>query len=241
MASNNIAKKTKFILIGLISLAIFSTFHRMSWLLTGIVLAIYLIRIEKVQFHYLLLTGMIGLILLLAIFFLKSENIRKSDMVSERISDVPSARLGYYQMVLETIGDQPFFGYGDKNNEAYYQGMYKVTGSTLRATGTEGGIHSGYFSTMFYYGIPCFIFFSLFIITTILYFANLSRFHIFFAIPFLVAVLYAIGNLTNTVLFKTGGTLFMIHIGLGLGALRIRELFVPEGDMEMPNKKGKLF
>ncbi len=216
-------KSTKLLLIGLISAAIFTTFHRMSWLMTCIILFIYFVKVEKVKFELLVLSGLLALLVIVGVVTFGMEGIQKSTMVSERISDVPYARLGYYKMVLESIGDQPFFGYGDKNNDAYYQGMLEVTGSMIRATGEQGGIHSGYFSTMFYYGIPCFLFFTAFILTSIFYFWNLSQYHIFFVIPFVLAVLYALGNLTNTVLFKTGGTLYMMHIGMALGALKIRE------------------
>ncbi len=241
MASFKISYTVKYLLIGLLTAAIFTTFHRMTWLLTCIAMVIYFVKIEQVKAPYIVVTGLGGIALVLAVMIWGSEKIQESDMVAERISGVPMARLGYYNMVLESIGDQPFFGYGDKKNDAYYQGMMKVTGKTVRATGADGGIHSGYFSTMFYYGIPCFLFFTFFVLLTVFYFANLSRYHIFFTIPLMVAVLYLIGNLTNTVLFKTGGTMLMIHIGLGLGALRIKEFFTAPSELKLVSRHNSLF
>ncbi len=218
-------KLVKNILICLFIAAIATTFHRMSWIMAFLVLVAYLIKVEKIGFDRLTLGALASLILIVAVSIFSLEDIKKSAVVSERLSEVPTQRKGYYTMVIRTIGDKPIFGYGGKNNETYYTWMLKITGRLQRATGEEGGIHSGYFSTMFYYGIPSFIFFTGFIVLSISYFRSASRYHVFFLIPLLVATLYAIGNLTNTVLFKTGGILFMIHIGLGLTAIKMKEFY----------------
>lgn len=71
---------------------------------------------------------------------------------------------------------------------------------------------------MFYYGVPAFIFFTAFVLMALLYFGQLYRYHPFFAVPFLLGLLYVIGNLTNTLLFQQYmSIIYAIHLGLGLG------------------------
>jgi hypothetical protein len=133
-------------------------------------------------------------------------------------------RKGYYTMVFENIADKPIFGFGGKNNDVYYQAMIRITGELNRATGTTGGIHSGYFSTLFYFGIPACFFFSTFILLSIFYFGYLTRYHLFFAIPFVMAIIYCVGSFTNTFLFdRFLAILFAIHIGIGMGARHMKE------------------
>ncbi|MCB0599345.1 MAG: hypothetical protein KDD28_35065, partial [Phaeodactylibacter sp.] len=102
--------------------------------------------------------------------------------------------------------------------EVYYQSMLQITGQYNRASGQDGGIHSGYFSTLFYYGVPAFVFYVLFVTLAIFYFYRLTQYNIFFAIPFLIAVIYALGNLTNTLMYSGIGVFYAIHLGMGLGA-----------------------
>ncbi|MEM6966788.1 MAG: hypothetical protein AAF573_18635, partial [Bacteroidota bacterium] len=108
----------------------------------------------------------------------------------------------------------------------YYYSMLRITLNRKRATGEEGDIHSGYYSTLFFYGLPGFVLFVTFVLLTLAYFARLTTHHLFFVIPFIIALLYTVGNLTNTLLFpKYLSVLFAIHIGIGMAARHMEEFF----------------
>lgn len=210
--------RLKYMLTALMVAAVICTFHRMSWLVMSMVMFIYFVKIQRVGADRLVFAGLIGLTLILSVYTFYFQDIMQSSLVQERLTDTVDGRKGYYDMVIGHIGNQPFFGYGGKNNEVYYQSMLQITGQFNRASGQDGGIHSGYFSTLFYYGVPALLFYLLFVILSILYFYRLTRYNIFFAIPFLVAVVYALGNLTNTLLYSDIGILYAMHMGMGIGA-----------------------
>jgi hypothetical protein len=216
----------KYALIALYLVGILCTFHRMTWLITGILLFAYFIFVEKLAYEKMILVGLIGITMIVSVAMIYMEDIKESTVVQERLLDSVDGRKGYYAFALESVKDKPFLGYGSKQNEAYYTGMMLVTGNKERATGAEGGLHSGYISMMFYYGIPSAIFFTAFVILVIFYFGRLSMFNPFFLIPTFMSIFYAIGNITNTNLFSYAAIIYMMHIGLGLGARKQKSFFL---------------
>ncbi|MEO1515638.1 MAG: O-antigen ligase family protein [Bacteroidota bacterium] len=208
----------RLLLIACFTLGVLSSFQRMSWLILALVLLVYVLKIEKIALERLVLLGLCGLIGLLSIFIIFNREIMNSGLVKERLSEIPDSRLGYYRMVIDNIGKKPLFGYGGKQNELYYYSMLRITHERKRATGEEGDIHSGYFSSLFYYGVPGLVFFTAFVLLSLFYFGKLYSHHLFFAIPFLLGLLYAVGNLTNTLLFSQYlSIIYAIHLGLGWG------------------------
>lgn len=222
---NTIKNNTlKISLIILFCIGVFSTFQRMSWIILILVLIIYLIFIKRVALERLLLTGLIGLALLLSISIFYYQDIMNSTMVKERLSETVDSRQGYYTMVLDNIGKNPILGFGNLKNDIYYENMLRITEDRDRATATTGDLHSGYFSAMFLYGIPAFLCFTLFVILAVFYYSQSFKYNLYFVIPFLLSILYMIGNLTNTFLFlKYVSVLYAIHIGIGMGIKRIVE------------------
>ena len=219
-------RQLKLGLVFLFSFGIFLTFHRMSYLIIGLILIIYFLWIERIAIHKLVMLGLVGICLLLTTLLVFRSEIVNSAVIQERLSEDAGGRVGYYTMVYENIGFYPIFGYGGRDNQVYYENMLKVTKVQERATGFSGGIHSTYLSTMFYYGIPAFIFFTLFVISSLIYFAKLTRRHLYFAIPFIITIFYAIGSLTNSYLFNRYiAIVFAIHLGLGVGAKQFEEYF----------------
>jgi hypothetical protein len=211
-------------LIGLFSLGILSTFQRMSWIILTLVIVIYLVFIHKVAIEKLLLAGLTCLAILLSLSIFYYQDIMNSSLVKERLTESVDSREGYYSMVLDNIGDKPLFGYGDLKNEVYYVNLLRITRDRDRATATTGDLHSGYFSALFLYGIPAFICFTLFVLLAVFYYSRLFNDNLYFVIPFLVSILYVIGNLTNTFLFlKYISVLYAIHIGIGMGFKKIGE------------------
>lgn len=213
----------KFFLLGLFSLGIICAFQRMSWLILGIVLFIYIVFIEKMAWSKLLAMSLSGIGILLLTFLLFRSEIMNSTLVQQRLAEPVNSRAGYYTAAIDNVGKKPIFGFGGKNNETYYYSMLMITHDRNRATGITGDFHSGYFSTMFYYGLIAFLAFVALVISSITFFARLLKNHLLFSIPFLVALLYGIGNLTNTFLLDAFlCILFAIHLGLGQ---RLKELF----------------
>lgn len=206
----------KNILFGLFILGIVFAFQRMSWLILSIVLFIYFVVIKRLNIFKLAAMGLGVVAVLISTFLLFRSEIMNSSLVRQRLSEPVNSRAGYYTTALGNVGKKPFFGFGGKDNETYYYAMLMITHDRDRATGITGDFHSGYFSTMFFYGLPAFLAFIGLVITSIVYFASLIKKHLLFSIPFLVALLYGIGNLTNTFLLAEYLTLlFAIHMGIG--------------------------
>ncbi len=217
----------RLILLGLLSLGVFLTFHRMSYLILAFVFAVYFLTIEKIRIDRLILMGLMGICTILVITILFNREIMNSKVVQERLAEDQGGRLGYYIMVGDYIGQKPVLGFGGKNNPVYFESMLRITRESNRATGTTGGIHNSYLSIMFYFGIPAFIFYTAFVLSSILYFAKLSTYHIFFSIPLVLGLFYAIGGMTNSYLFhRFPAILYAIHLGLGMGA-KYLESFIP--------------
>lgn len=216
----------KWLLAGLFIAAIFTSFHRMSWLILMLTLAFYFLKIELLPMKQLLLLGLTGVAVVLFVFAFAYRDIMNSSIVKDRLNDSIEGREGYWSMVANNIGDKPFFGFGDKDNEVYYANMLRITRDRDRATGLTGDIHNGYLQSMFILGIPSFLLFAGFIITSIAYFAKILHSHLFFSIPFLFCVLYGIANFTNNFSFdKPLAFIFAIQIGIGLGARHLKEYY----------------
>lgn len=214
----------KYGLFLLFSIGVICAFQRMSWLILSIISLIYFTQIQKISFARLLSAGLIASAILLTVFLLYRADIMNSSLVTQRLSEPIDSRAGYYKTALSNVGKKPIFGFGGKNNDVYYYSMLLITESRERASGVAGDFHSGYFSTMFYHGLFAFLAFIGLVVTSIYYFGNLLKKHIIFSIPFLVALLYGVGNLTNTFLLPEYlSLLFVIHMGIGL---KLKELYV---------------
>ena len=214
----------KIILVTLFAIGVLSSFQRMSWIIMALVLLTYLVYIEKVAIEKMILLGLTGLAIITSISILYFQDIKNSSLVRDRLSSDIDGRVGYYSMVFNNIGEKPLFGYGSLKNEVYYTNMLQITQDRDRASAETGDIHSGYFSALFLYGIPAFLSFTSFVVLSVIYYARAYRKNIYFIIPFLVSIIYMIGNLTNTFLFlKYIAVLYALHIGIGLGVNRIQE------------------
>ena len=215
----------KVVLVTLFSIGVITTFMRMSWLILILVLLTYLLYIRKTEISKLVLLAMTGLTLILSISILYYRDIKNSSLVQERLTQQVDGRKGYYSMVFDNIGKEPFFGYGTLKNKVYYENLLRITGDKDRAEANTGGLHSGYFTSLFLYGVPAFMFFTLFVFLAVFYYAKSIKHNLYFVIPFLVSIIYLLGNLTNTFLFITYlSLLFAIHIGIGMGINKIEQV-----------------
>ncbi len=216
----------RLLLLGFLSFGVFLTFHRMSYLILMFVLAVYFLMIERIRIERLIVMGLGGICAILLVAILFNREIMNSSVVQDRLAEDQGGRFGYYVMVYNYIGNKPILGYGGKKNAVYYESMLKITREANRATGTTGGIHNSYLSIMFYFGIPAFIFYTAFVLFALLYFGRLATIHIFFSIPLVLGLFYALGGMTNSYLFhRFPSILFAIHIGLGMGARYLKDFF----------------
>ncbi len=214
----------KMALVSLFTLGVLTSFQRMSWLIVALVIVTYLAYIKKVALEKLVLIGLTGFAVLLSLSIFYYQEIANSALVRERLTDSVQRREGYYWLVLDNIGEKPLFGFGNLKNDIYYNEMLRITGDRNRAMAVTGDLHSGYFSALFLYGIPAFVCFLLFVLLSVFYYASSYKVDKYFAIPFLVSIIYMIANLTNTFLFLTYiAILFAIHIGIGMGINQIQE------------------
>lgn len=215
--------KIKVVLTGLFVLAILLTFHRMSWLIITVFLAVYLVWFQRARLSVLGTLGIGGAAVLLIVGILFSQEILNSQIVQERVNEGIDSRFGYYDMVLDNIGEKPFFGYANKKNDVYYHAMLQITKSLARATGEEGSIHNGYLSNLFYYGVPALVLFTLMIFSSLRFFLKLARIQPLYTIAVLFIIVYAIANLTNSFLpSKHVAMVFGIHVGIFGGVLQNR-------------------
>lgn len=209
----------KLVLVSFFILGIFISFHRMSYVLLSLVLLVYFLKLRRLPITHLVLSSLLGMagILILALLFYRS--VMDTTFAQERLTDGPGGRLGYYSMVLNSIGGSPIFGYGGKKNAVYYEYMLEITRNHERAAGTTGGVHNGYLASMFYSGIPASVCFGAFALLTIFYFARLSNYDVFFAIPMLFGICFLVGNMTNSILLpRYIALLYGLQIGLGMNA-----------------------
>ncbi|OWW27015.1 hypothetical protein B4Q04_04880 [Zobellia sp. OII3] len=211
-------------LVILFSIGVVTSFMRMSWIILALVLVTYLIFINKVALEKLLFVGLTGLAIVLSLSIFYYQDIMNSTLVKERLTDSVGGRKGYYTMVLNNIDKKPWLGFGGLKNEVYYVNLLRITQDRDRATAKTGSLHSGYFSSLFEYGIPAAVCFTLFVILSAYYYSRSFHTNLYFVIPFLVSIIFMIGNLTNTFLFLSYlSVLYAVHIGMGMGIHKIEE------------------
>lgn len=210
------------VLILLFSIGVICSFQRMSWIVLSLILLFYYLVLKRAAIQRVILAGLTILTLMTSTALFLYQDIRKSSIVQERLSDSVDGRKGYYTMVLETFGQKPVLGFGDLNNEVYYENMLRITNSRERAEAARGGIHNGYLSNLFRYGLPAAVFFLLFLILVVYYYSNAARYHNHFIVPLVAAVVFMIGNLTNTFIFLSHlSVIFALHLGYGQGLRRL--------------------
>ncbi|WP_175609826.1 O-antigen ligase family protein [Zobellia uliginosa] len=211
-------------LVILFSIGVITSFMRMSWIILALVLVTYLIFINKVALEKLLFAGLTGLAIVLSLSIFYYQDIMNSSLVKERLADSVGGRKGYYTMVLDNIDKKPWLGFGGLKNEVYYVNLLRITQDRDRATAKTGSLHSGYFSSLFEYGIPAAVCFALFVILSAYYYSRSFHTNLYFVIPFLASIIFMIGNLTNTFLFLSYlSVLYAVHIGMGMGIHKIEE------------------
>ena len=216
----------KYLLVALFLIGIIFAFHRMSWVVTIILFAIYFIKIKKVKILYVTIVAGIALVM---IFFFSSrsfllvDEFGHSHIVQERLFiDTITFRFNIYRMVLNNIPKSWLIGFGTPKSDVYYHGMLRLGAGEDWANAERGGLHNGFLHIMFFEGVPAMILFIIFLLSIIFYFYYLKdKKHIFYFIPFFEVTKFTLSNISNVFpIYGELGLLMAISIAVGVVAYR---------------------
>jgi len=193
----------------------------MSWITAIILITLYFFKFKKREMWKMVSVGALSgglIVLLLFIFFPEVNELKDYSLFQERLlSDTMTVRISFYEMVLENIPKNLFFGFGDIESDIYYYGML-AAGAKKFARRRAGGIHNGFLEEMFFRGIIVFILYCMFFIFVFDYFLLLARTKILiFYIPIFEVLKFILANMTNSfTLASSLGLLLAICLGISV-------------------------
>jgi hypothetical protein len=213
--------KLRAALIPLLVTGIVASFHRMSWIVAGIIILLYLVyekEIRVARIAFILVTCFVVVYLLAIQFATVFQDMQSSALVQSRLgSDTMTGRFRQYSMVLDLFNRNPIWGVGTTQSTLYFYGMLSVREGLRWARGEAGGIHNIYLYLLFLYGVPLLVLFCLFVGSMLLTWRSLvrngSRFYL---VPFSFTLAYCVLNLTDCdPLSSHLGMLFALIAGAG--------------------------
>jgi hypothetical protein len=217
------SKLFKNTLIGLFLFGIIFTFHRMSWIITILLLTLYFIEVKKRKVWQMISAGSIMVLLIFlftSIFIPNISDVKTSPFVQERLlADTVTGRIALYKAALKEIPEHWLLGVGGIYSDPFYWTILSAGGSEKVALGETGGaIHNEYILIGFFYGIPVLFLFCGFLISSLVYFwKNLKEKSEFFFITTLYIILFIIANLSNMFpLYSHIGLLLAILLGISV-------------------------
>ncbi len=197
------SKRLKWFLIPSFLVGILLSFHRMSWIVTAIVLAMYLVLERRKSLSRIALAG--GTALFIYFFFTTiftnlAGDVEATEVYRARLSaNTLTDRFKIVEMILERVDRIYLWGAGSRRSDLYYHGMLSIGQTNEWAMGQKGGLHNLYLETLFFYGLPVLFLFSLLMLSIMTFFRRLHRQHgAVFLIPLQFAVMYCVMNLTNS-------------------------------------------
>jgi hypothetical protein len=207
---------TRLLLVGLFSVSIIITFHRMSYIVLGINLLVFnLVETKKAKYLTYAALGIIGLIIfggVLDIFQL----LGTTDyfLTQRLLDDTVTGRFAIYDMVISRIPDIWFLGVGSVFSNTYYQDIIS-TGQAYAALGTLGGIHNLYLNMGYLYGVPVVAAFLFYLFGSMrVFWKKIVTLDNEYYIPFLILVTFFLANFTNWFYLNTE---LGIYIAIVLG------------------------
>ncbi len=215
------SRKLKVVLVMLYLTGILLSLHRMSWIVTFAVLAVYALYGKRKQLARMAVTLAVAA---LSIYVVSTEltplfeKFQASALFKSRLgSDTMSTRTKLFSMVLHHFDDIALWGAGSRQTDIYYYGMLE-TGVVDRqwALGRAGSIHDLYLEILFLYGLTTLVIFSAMLLSMLRSFRSMVRTSApFFLVPLLFTVMFMLMNLTNA--FPLQGPLgFLFAIILGV-------------------------
>jgi hypothetical protein len=205
--------------IGLLLVGIALSFHRMSWLITVFVLMGYFILYKRKSLRLITLVFpfVISAVLFIALeLFPVVEYLEGTSFYSERLSvNTWETRQKLNEMVFRQFDRIAIVGAGSTKSNLYYYSIMDADLGEEWATGARGGFHNLYVYYLFVYGLPFVLLFSVFLISTVLYFFRMvaGGKHVFL-VPLLFIVMYIIMNMSNSFPLEAD---FGFYVGLFLG------------------------
>ena len=157
----------KYTLIVLFLLGVILTFHRMSWIITILLFALYLIEVKKKNVWQMITVGIaVALVFLFsAMFFPRLTEIERSSFVQDRfLADTMTERMSFYGLIFKNFSTSWLIGFGSGRSNVYYKIMSEAGMDEEWCRAERGGIHNLYLAIMFFKGVPVLIVFLMFIV-----------------------------------------------------------------------------
>ena len=212
--------KIKQIISILLFIGIIMSFHRMSWLLTFLILTGYfaLYRRESLKLIILLVPFVISIILFFALeLFPVIDYLEGTSFYSERLTaNTWETRQKLNEMVFQQFDKIALVGAGSTKSPLYYYSIIDAGMGEEWATGMRGGFHNLYFYYLFVYGLPFVLLFIFLLVSGLRYYFQLvMEKKYFFLIAVLFLIMFIIMNISNSFPLEAD---FGFFVGLFLGA-----------------------
>lgn len=216
------SKIGKVFLIPLFLIAIVLTFHRATWIITLLVFTLYLIKVKKMKVWQLTIIGVFMIIFVYIVLDINPSILARfadNPIVIDRLtSDTMKDRMALYNMVFHHIPQYFLFGVGSTESDIYFHGVLQAGGSLEVALGERGGIHNLYFLMAFFHGTPTALIFTIFLISSFIYFwQKMSHEGKYYFIVTTILLIYIMQNLVNMFyLYHDFGLLLAIFLGVSI-------------------------
>jgi hypothetical protein len=211
--------------IGLLFIGIILSFHRMSWIVTIVVMTLYIVLYRREGFRRMIVWAplLISIVLFLSLeVFQVVDKIQESSFYKGRLSQNSlDSREKISEMALRHLDEIFFVGAGSSKSGVYYYAMMNAVEDRDWAMGLRGGFHNIYVYSFFFYGVPFAVIFILMIIISIWYFiSSFLNGELFSLFPFLFLVMFVIMNITNCFPLEYDfGFYFALFLGCGAGVI----------------------
>jgi hypothetical protein len=194
--------KIKSGLIAFYLIGILLSFHRMSWIVTGLVFILYFVLYQRQSFKKVVVW--VPLIISILLFFSLEifpvvDTIQGSSLYKSRLSQNSlDSREKISEMALKYIDEIFLMGAGSTKSGVYYYAMMNAVEDRDWALGLRGGFHNIYVYNLFFYGMPLALLFVIMLLSMFRYFIRMifeEKYFSFFPLFFLL--MFVIMNLTN--------------------------------------------
>lgn len=217
-------KKVLFVLSPLIVMSVFSTFHRLDFVILIVTFIFYLTYYSVVKFKIFIVLGVLMFIGAgMPLYELYKSVASDSEFIKERLEqDTVSGRFKQYKVVINEIPKYPL-GLGSHEHRIYQQLMIrnKMTISLHNPkTGEveEKGlvVHNGFLSIGMRHGLIALFLFAMFLITALMYFKKRINKDIPVSIvPVFAIIVWALSNISNAIIEFRSYEIIFIAILLG--------------------------
>ena len=218
-------KGFKVMLLCFLITGLFTTFHRLNWIICFCVVVTYLFLMKRYARISVLITMATIVILIFSLLLYPNlkkgthKNTKDNLTTGRLLRDTVTGRLEQYKIALRyTLNN--YWGVGSYENREYFKLMSKY--KMLESPDEPLGIHNGYLAVGVLYGPLAAFFFTLYIISLLKYFFAKSIYtKPLTCLPFLSVLIWCVANISNRANdFRTYTVvLFSIIFGLSTAML----------------------